>query len=250
MEVLADSLARALNAVQIPCVLWGHCLWSAHGVPTTVPSVDLVVPDSRIAGAREAITTSTNLTQPLVVCPDGAKCPWTNPRRQHPPPAFHLHIRGATRESTAVCFFLQSETLWFLPPFGPGFASPRARPLPRYLALACDRTVLPPFEIGMGKGVFDSDQTVVLVPRSHILLEALMRIMARDEGKRVGAYAVQHWAYMSLYVEPNGMLDVDLLPEPLGALHKKCTAGNMSSGAMIVAINRTLGIPVAPSDYR
>lgn len=34
-ERLVDSMARALNAAGIPCVLWGQFLWSAHGVPTT-----------------------------------------------------------------------------------------------------------------------------------------------------------------------------------------------------------------------
>jgi hypothetical protein len=33
-EELADSLAMALNAAQIPCVLWGHHLLQAHGIPT------------------------------------------------------------------------------------------------------------------------------------------------------------------------------------------------------------------------
>jgi hypothetical protein len=31
---LLDSLARALNAAEIPCVLWGKFLWQCHGVPT------------------------------------------------------------------------------------------------------------------------------------------------------------------------------------------------------------------------
>lgn len=34
VEELADSLARAFNAVEIPCVLWGHYLLSLWGVPT------------------------------------------------------------------------------------------------------------------------------------------------------------------------------------------------------------------------
>jgi hypothetical protein len=34
-EELAQSVARALNAAGIPCVLWGHFLWRTHGIPTS-----------------------------------------------------------------------------------------------------------------------------------------------------------------------------------------------------------------------
>lgn len=37
MEQFSDSLATALNAAGIPCVLWGHYLWQVHGIPTFVP---------------------------------------------------------------------------------------------------------------------------------------------------------------------------------------------------------------------
>lgn len=33
-QKLADSLATALNADKIPCVLWGNFLLASHGVPT------------------------------------------------------------------------------------------------------------------------------------------------------------------------------------------------------------------------
>lgn len=36
-EELVESLARGLNAANIPCVLWYHFLWATHGIPTTVP---------------------------------------------------------------------------------------------------------------------------------------------------------------------------------------------------------------------
>lgn len=35
-ELVVASIARALNAAQIPCVLWGHPLLIVHGVPTII----------------------------------------------------------------------------------------------------------------------------------------------------------------------------------------------------------------------
>jgi hypothetical protein len=36
VEAVVASIAHALNAAQIPCVLWGQCLLQVHGVPTVV----------------------------------------------------------------------------------------------------------------------------------------------------------------------------------------------------------------------
>lgn len=33
-DEFVSSIAQALNAAEVPCVLWGHYLLSAHGVPT------------------------------------------------------------------------------------------------------------------------------------------------------------------------------------------------------------------------
>ncbi|KAK4038041.1 thioredoxin reductase [Parachaetomium inaequale] len=252
-EQLADSLATALNAAGIPCVLWGHCLLSAHGVPTYTAAIDLVVPDAEFAAAREILATNcANFTQPLFACPDPTTCPKISPTRPHPPSAFHLHIQGATSHlvTSAVCLFLQSETLWFLPPFDASLASPRAHQLPRYLALASDRTALPPYRIGMGRGVFDNNQTVVLVPKSHILLEALMRIMARELGKRCGDQAVQTFSYIELYVDRDGFLDVDLLPLPFGKIYKNFKGGVVPVKDCLLKLRRAVGIAVEPNMYR
>ncbi|KAL2017208.1 hypothetical protein VTK56DRAFT_2415 [Thermocarpiscus australiensis] len=248
-EELVESLARALNAAEIPCVLWGHFLWATHGVPTYIGSLDLV---TSLAAARDIVTTG-HFSQRLVACPDTTTClDGTSPNRTHPHPAFHVHIEGVTNPSSlsAVCLFPQSETLWFLPPLSPYLASPRAHPLPRYLALACDRTALPPFQIGMGRGAFDSDQTVVLVPKVHVLTEALMRIMARDAGKIVGGYAVQHFAYIDLYVHQCGFLDIGLLPEPFGKIYEEFREGPVPTRDIILQLRRAVGVPVDESLYR
>jgi hypothetical protein len=148
-----------------------------------------------------------------------------------------------------VGIYVQSETLWFLPPLGATLANPKANRLPRYLAFACDLTALPPYEIGMGRGAFDSDQTVVLVPKAHILTEALMRITARDDGTKVGAYSAAHFCYIILYVEKRGILDIGLLPEPLARLYEEFRDGLGPSGPIRTKLKRTLGVLVPPRFY-
>jgi hypothetical protein len=100
--------------------------------------------------------------------------------------------------SYAVSLYVQSKTLWFLPPLGPSLASPRANPLPRYLALASDPTALPPLEVGKGKGIFSFKETMVLVPRAHILTEALMRMMARESRKQSGHFVSSVRAFINI----------------------------------------------------
>lgn len=198
------------------------------------------------------MTKASRFSLPLLACMD-TTCLMSSADRPYPPSEFHLHVKGATTGQPCiftVCVFRQSETLWFLPPFDASLASPRARQLPSYLALACDRTALPPFEIGMGRGVFESDQTVVLVPRAHILLEALMRIMARDLEKKAGTYAYAMFGYIGLYVEKRGLLDTSLLPEPFGMLYKNARDGPMYPPEIVMRLRRTMGFPVDPSDYR
>lgn len=215
-------------------------------------SLDLVIPDAMLAAATEVISTSKDLTWTLGACPDTTTCPNSQPNRHWPVSDVHLHIEQTDpRVTAAVCLFPQSKTLWFLPELGASLANPRANPLPRYLALASDPTALPPFEIGMGRGLFRSDQTVVLVPRAHILTEALMRIMARDHGKSAGMHAGAIVGYMSLYVERRGLLNISLLPEPFGVLYAAHTKDESVTGReLMVRLMRTLGMPVKPSEYR
>ncbi|KAK3302628.1 thioredoxin reductase [Chaetomium strumarium] len=229
-EVIIDSVARVLNAAGVPCVLWAHLLWSTHGVPTYVPQLDLVIPDAGLAAASEAMMTGS-FSPPLVACPDPTTCrDGSSPERRHPHTAFHMHIEGTIRVQaiSCLCFYVQSETLWFLPPLSASLAKPRECPLPRYLAFA-----------------------VVLVPKVHILTEALMRIMARDHGTRVGSCCVQHFLYIPIYVEQRGILDISLLPELFEELYKQMTTGSPADVAKAsLKLRRNLGAPLAKERYR
>jgi hypothetical protein len=101
----------------------------------------------------------------------------------------------------------------------------------------------------MGKGIFSSSETMVLVPRAHILTEALMRIMARDYWKRAGNNTPSILGYMHLYVEPRGLLNVELLPEPFGMLYKNYMNGPMNTSEFEMKLLRAVGVPVQASEY-
>jgi hypothetical protein len=179
----------------------------------------MVIPDASLEAAKGVLQTG-RFTKSLLACPDPTTCGHgSGPKRVYPQPAFHMHIQ--TMEDS-IALHLQSETLWFLPTFDASLANPRGCRLPRYLALASDETAVPPHQDGQDMGAFNLEQTVVLIPKAHILTEALMRIAARDQPKfrTVGAYAMSHFGYIQEYVEPLGRLDPGLLPEPFDKLYK------------------------------
>ncbi|KAK4141258.1 uncharacterized protein C8A04DRAFT_31236 [Dichotomopilus funicola] len=129
-----------------------------------------------------------------------------------------MHIQEET--GYAISLFPQSETIWFLPPLSATLARPRTCQLPPYLALASDRTALPFYERPPEWGAFHLDQTVVLVLKAHIMTEALMRIMARDDKTKLGAHVVQHFPFIPIHAEKLGFLDLDLLPEPFKKIYE------------------------------
>jgi hypothetical protein len=102
----------------------------------------------------------------------------------------------------------------------------------------------------MGRGAFDSTESVVLVPKAHTLTEALMRIMVRDLNK-IGSSAVSHYLYIPMYVEQRGILDISLLPECLEQCYKEMKHASAADSVKARAkLRRNLGIPVAEKHYR
>ena len=63
------------------------------------------------------------------------------------------------------------------------------------------------------------------VLKSHILLKAFLRLYAHDRGKRIGAFAMAMIAYMEGYVNDDGLLDANQLPEPLKTSYKELRQG-------------------------
>lgn len=128
-EVFVASTARALNSAGVPCVLWGHCLLNIHGVPSIIGvsgksqlpfhkcsmadalglSIDFVIPDHLLAAGAAVLVRQPH----LALCPDDQLCLTSSTERYTPGPAFHVHMEDS---EMPVTLYLQSETLWFLPP--------------------------------------------------------------------------------------------------------------------------------------
>lgn len=134
-----------------------------------------------------------------------------------PPTAFHMHPHPDQPYWGVIALHRQSETLWFLPPFDqdPSLVNPRADKLPPYFVLAnADATLLLPHQDGLQMGSYNIDETCILVPKPHILTEALIRLAARYQFVGPGWRLQCYLAYMHIYVQGFDYLDPSLLPEP------------------------------------
>lgn len=135
---------------------------------------------------------------------------------------FHNHIKGS---EVTVALYLQSETLFFLPPFDRSLASPRDAKLPYSFVSASDQSVLPLQRPGRGSGAFKSTEYPVLVPRAHVLLEAFLQLYARDARTQYGNFAMAMITYVEEYIDGDGFLDVDLLVGPLRTFYLELKEG-------------------------
>ena len=199
-------------------------------------SIDFVIPDARLMAGTKALTHLKSLTP----CPDRETCPSSSQERYTPPPAFHMHTEDP---EVTVGLYLESETLWFLPPLDSSVLVPNKLKLPSHFILASDRIILPPWRPGRGSGVFKSDGDSVVVPKSHILLEAYLRLHARDSEKRIGGFGIAMIAYMQGYVDDDGLLDADQLPEPLKTSYRELRQGEKPVGQWTKELREALGIP-------
>ncbi|KAK4242188.1 hypothetical protein C8A03DRAFT_40462 [Achaetomium macrosporum] len=230
------SIAKALNSTQVPCILWGHCL-TLHGVPSIIGSIDFVIPDDCLEAGAGALAKCNG----LVPCPDPLACPVTSKKRTTQPPVFHAHLDDDSEVTAGL--YLQSDTLWLLPPLDHSLLSPSKVDLPPYFALASDQTVFPPWRPGRGAGVLNnSGVDAVFAPRSHILLEAYMRLYARDQGKRVGCFGLAMIAYMEGYVDADGLWDANLLPEPLRTSYRELKVGKKPTSQWMLDLKEALGV--------
>lgn len=183
----------------------------------------------------------------LIPCPDQALCPSNSPHRPTQSPSFHMHINAS---EVTLDLYLQSETLWFLPPFDSSFLSPKTPGLPAPFVLASDKTVLPPSRLGRGAGLFTCDDYPVIVPKSHVMLEAFLHLHARDSGKISGSYTLAMIAYVELYIDRDGFLNVDLLPEPLRTFYVEFQRAPRPIHQWTMKLKTALGYPDLSEDDR
>ncbi|KAF6832202.1 hypothetical protein CPLU01_06301 [Colletotrichum plurivorum] len=196
-EQFVASIASALNSSQIPCVLWGHCLLSVHGIPS------IVAPANKL---WKSYPGSPHVPTQKHASP----APRTGPRHRRIPPPHH-RLRAHRRPVPTV----RDATVP---------ADPRRLPRPPFL-LASDRSSLPPWRPGRSSGVFESGGQPMVVPKAHVLLEAFLRLYVRDAGRRVGAFAMPMIGYVETYVDGDGLLDVGELPEPLRSSYAELRLG-------------------------
>lgn len=195
-----------------------------------------MIPDDCLEAGARALAQCSG----LVPCPDPASCPATSKKRPTQPPAFHAHLDDNSEVTAGI--YLQSDTLWFLPPLDHSLLFPEKLDLPPYFALASDQTVFPPWRPGRGAGVFISTADAVIAPRPHILLEAYMRLYARDQGKRVGSFGIAMIVYMESYVDADGLLDANLLPEPLRTSYRELKEGKKPTRQWMLELKQALGV--------
>ncbi|KAF3800314.1 hypothetical protein GCG54_00007762 [Colletotrichum gloeosporioides] len=238
-ESFVASIACALKSSQIPGVLWGQHLLNVHGIPSIISSVDFVVPDEFLTAGIDAIGRIDTLRP----CPHPETCPTSSQERHTPPPAHHFHI---DQSEITVGIYLYSETLWFLPPLDSNLLCPDK--LPPQFVLASDDSALPSWRPGHGSGVFKSSKEPVVVPKAHVLLEAFLRIYARDSSTRVGAFAMPMIGYVEQYIDDNGLLDVEELPEPLKSSYKDLRQGVKPVRQWTKELKQALELPEEESE--
>lgn len=193
-------------------------------------SVDFVVPDHLLASSEDVLSALCRDADELFSpCVDPDTCSTVSPYRATPAPSLHIHL---TQDADiSVGLYAQRETLWFLPPLDsssllvpPGTdASAEVLPsLPAPFVWATDATVLPPSRPERSSGVFQvvPGRHPIVGIRAHVLLEAFLRIYARDVGTMAGSFGASMVAYMSLYVDADGYLDRKRVPPPLLALYE------------------------------
>ncbi|KAI7514451.1 hypothetical protein KC347_g603 [Hortaea werneckii] len=234
-ETLITPVSTALQSAGIPCVVWGHCLLNAHGVPSIIDSVDFIVPDGQLQAAAKTLYELDTLEP----CPDVNVCLAGPHNRCTPPAAHHLHVHGST---LTVDIFIQSETLWLLPELDQSLVFPTTLDLHPHFVFASDKDTLPPNRLGRGSGAFQEDFVPVLVPQAIVLLEAFLRIYARDRGKKIGSFAMQMICYIEEYVDDDGYLRGSRLPEPLQTLYVELKEDKMPVRQWLEKLRAALGV--------
>ena len=204
-------------------------------------SIDFVIPDDSLRLGSQTLTQFKTFTP----CPNGETCPSSSQERPTPPPAFHVHIEES---EVTVGLYLQSDTLWFLPPLDSSLLSPNQPQLPSQFILASDQTILPPWRPGRGSGGFTSGSDTVVIPKAHILLEAFLRLYARDSGKRIGGFAMAMIAYVEEYIDDDGLLDTTQVPEPLKTFYLELRQGRKPVRQWTKELKCALGILEEDSD--
>jgi hypothetical protein len=75
-----------------------------------------------------------------------------------------------------------------------------------------------------------------------------MRLYARNQGKRVSSFGIAVIAYMQLYIDADGVLDANLLPEPLNTFDRDLQKSKKPIRQWMLELKAALGLAVEDSD--
>ena len=198
-------------------------------------SIDFTVPDSQLQAAIEAISALERLKP----CRDIKCCPSGPHDRYTPPPVYHMHVDGS---EITVGLYPQSDTLWFLPEIDQSLVYPPSLGMHPHFVFASDRGTLPTKRDGRGDGAFKNNEPSVLVPRAIVLLDAFLRLYARDCEKQIGSFAMQMITYIEEYVDGDGYLDHCTSPAPLQMFYEELKEGEKPVGQWKWELRSALGV--------
>ncbi|KAF3000104.1 hypothetical protein E8E13_003606 [Curvularia kusanoi] len=193
---LVASAAAALDAANIPNILWGHYMLTIFGVPTVVVvRIDFVVDDDFIDTAN-----ATLLDSGFKKCISN-DCLSSKELGYAPKPHTHLHIT----ESLHLCFHKKSNILWRI--------SDLTNVDGESIILASDPDQLPGLDIIGRGGRFAQDLHPVRVPTISQLVVSLLLLATRDSETKMckGPYWMNWVTYVAEYCTENGDFDINQL---------------------------------------
>jgi hypothetical protein len=133
-------------------------------------------------------------------------CAASSERQSNPPPKHHVHYKGGPEFTVQI--FAQSDTLPFLESFEQSLATNRN--LSHHYVLAADYVSLPPDRPNRGSGYLKSGRTPVIIPKAYIMLEAYLRILAREALTDHADWAMGMVMLIREYVGLDGYLNVPM----------------------------------------
>jgi hypothetical protein len=87
-----------------------------------------------------------------------------------------------------------------------------------------------------------------MVPQAVVFLEAFTRMLALDFGARDVSQCIYMISYVSQYIDADGLLDLEELPEPMRTFYVQFRQKNgMSLREKILQLKDALGIPLEDS---
>ncbi|KAI5301691.1 hypothetical protein KEM56_001457 [Ascosphaera pollenicola] len=193
---LVSSIARHLNSIGVPNLLWGNYLLTVYGVPTVVNSADFVIPDD-----LTEIAFSSLKNVGFAPCSQSPDCRHSGSFLVRPAYT-HLHITN----ELAISLYRQSDVLWELEDLR--CLSEKSSEI---MSASDDR--LPPATLGRGQGRFTSLPCDVKIPSAVKYCEALILLLGRDRNSAYETFWLAMLTYILEYVDGTEIFDENKLQE-------------------------------------